>query len=149
MSIEFRIQHLEEQLQDRLENRARLMESFVDAPGAMQSWSDKSREHLAKEIEIVDKSIQHLNSVIDQLRTLAPQDSDVIQIGHVVDLQIEDDEPEKFLLLEDLGGIAAGDLMTLSTGSQIGQAILGKRVNEYVSAKVPQGVLNIQILSVE
>jgi transcription elongation factor GreA len=149
MVAKSRIRHLEEQIQAKMESRAKLMDAFVEAPGLMQSKSDHTRQDIATEISVIDKSIQALREIIFQLETLAPDDSGAVQIGHTVCLQIGDEEPERFLLLDGLGGVTLDDVSTLSVDTPIGHAVVGKEVGDQVSASVPGGQLSIRILSLE
>lgn len=149
MSTALRIQHLENQIQTKLQFRARLMKSFVDAPGIMQSKSDHTRQDLATEIAAIDHSIKELRDVILQLETLSPQETDIVQLGHVVHLCIDGGEPERYLLLDGPGGIAVGEVATLSLATPIGRAIYNADVGSRVSATVPGGQMEIKILSVE
>jgi transcription elongation factor GreA len=149
MVVKSRIRHLEEQIQAKMESRAKLMDAFVEAPGLMQSKSDHTRQDIATEISVIDKSIQALREIIFQLETLAPDDSAAVQIGHIVCLQIGDEEPERFLLLDGLGGVTLDDVSTLSVDTPIGHAVVGKEVGDQVSASVPGGQLSIRILSLE
>jgi transcription elongation factor GreA len=149
MDVETKIQDLQERIQRKMDSRAKLMEVFVDAPGSMESKSDHTRQDIATEISIIDKAIQDLREIIFQLKTFAPRNSDVVQVGHTVSIQIEDADTESFLLLDGLGGILLGDLSTLSINTPIGQSILGKKVGERVVVSVPSGQLDIKILSIE
>jgi transcription elongation GreA/GreB family factor len=99
-----------------------------------------------REFELSDT---FLREIIFQLETLAPDDSAAVQIGHIVCLQIGDEEPERFLLLDGLGGVTLDDVSTLSVDTPIGHAVVGKEVGDQASASVPGGQLSIRILSLE
>ena len=84
-----------------------------------------------------------------QIETLSPQETNIVQLGHVVRLRIDDEEPERYLLLDGPGGITIGDVTTLSVGTPIGGAIHGTHVGSTAKANVPGGQLEVEILSVE
>lgn len=149
VSTSARIQELESQIRAKLEFRARLMESFVDAPGIMQSKSDHTRQDLATEIAAVDESIHELRDVIHQVESLSPQATDTVQVGHAVRLRIDGEDAGRYLLLEGAGGIRLGEVTTLSISTPIGRAICGAHVGSRVKAAVPGGQIEIEIMSVE
>lgn len=149
MTIESRIEHLKKQIEVKLRSRAKLMEVFVDAPTSMESKSDHTRQDIATEISVIDGHIQTLRRIVLQLEALDPDESHEVQIGHTVSLQVGDGEPERFLLLDDLGGLSLEDVSTLSVDTPIGDAIVGRRPGDRVDVSAPGGQLTIRILSIE
>jgi transcription elongation GreA/GreB family factor len=148
MTKEIKIEYLRHLIREKMATRERLMEEFEDAPSAMESQHDHTRQDIATEVSVVDHAIHDLREVIYHLEHLEPDSKEIVQVGHTVELKMGGFS-ETFLLLEGLGGIKMGDVDTLSTGTPIGKAILGKRVGATVKTTVPGGTLHIQILSVE
>lgn len=72
---------------------------------------------------------------------------DVVDVGAHVTIQEEDYDPETYYVV---GPNEANPREgRISYESPIGQALLGKRVNEVVEAKVPSGTLRLKILKIE
>ncbi|GAB4579248.1 MAG: transcription elongation factor GreA [Anaerolineales bacterium] len=72
---------------------------------------------------------------------------EVVDIGARVTIQEEDFEPETYHLV---GPNEANPREgRISHESPIGQALMGKKVNDVVSAKVPSGTLRFKILRIE
>ncbi|HNB51513.1 MAG TPA: transcription elongation factor GreA [Anaerolineales bacterium] len=72
---------------------------------------------------------------------------DVVDIGARVTIQEEDFDPETYYLV---GPNEANPREgRISHESPIGQALMGKKVNDVVSAKVPSGTLRFKILKIE
>jgi transcription elongation factor GreA len=72
---------------------------------------------------------------------------DVVDIGARVTIQEEDFDPETYYLV---GPNEANPREgRISHESPIGQALIGKKVNDVVAAKVPSGTLRVKILKIE
>lgn len=72
---------------------------------------------------------------------------DVVDVGAHVTIQEEDYDPETYHLV---GPNEANPREgRISHESPIGQALMGKKVNDVVTAKVPSGTIRLKILGIE
>jgi transcription elongation GreA/GreB family factor len=110
---------------------------------------DTQREDFAREAEMIERSIISLESLIAELeKTRVAPDAPVVSVGHTVTLEIDGDPPERFLVVNQVGGVAVGDVVTLSVDSPIGAAILGKRAGATATALVNKSrLLPVRIVS--
>ena len=72
----------------------------------------------------------------------------MVQAGSVVAICYEgDDEPERYLI----GSIEErrDDLTVMSPDSPLGQALMGKAVGDVVDFEAPDGVLKVEVVTIE
>lgn len=148
MSIDIR--QLEKRKEELLKALKRAEKARDEADSRMQSRYDTQKEDYALEAALLQQQIQNLEKEIEQLRSLRkPESSEFVTIGHTVKLQIGDDEPCEVVLVEDFGGRSVGGKSTISRKSPIGNGILGKKAGDTVIIKLPNGEMNIRIISIE
>lgn len=97
----------------------------------------------------VEGRIQELEQILRHATIIEENhdNPDVIEIGTRVTIQEEDFPPETFHLV---GPNEANPREgRISHESPIGQALLGKRVDDEVTAKVPNGVIHLKVLKIE
>ena len=92
--------------------------------------------------------IRHLESILENYELVETDDGDVVGPGKLVTLSIDGDEPETYYLgsrEEKFAGAA-----TMTPESALGQAILGRGINETAEYETPNGSkLSVTIISVE
>lgn len=121
----------------------------IEADGAMQSQHDTQKRDYAFEAAVIQSQIDRVDKLINRLRNLQrPESVDRVQIGHIIRLRVENDDPADFLLLEELGGSVLGDVQLISTQSPLGKAILGKKVGETVVYRGPAGEMAARIVAI-
>ena len=116
-----------------------------EADGKMQSRYDTQKEDAAQEVAIYEGLTANIDNVIARLKTANTEQVsiDVVEISRLITVEFDDGEQDKFLLLDTRGGVNIGDYQTLSPQSPVGSAILGKRVGETVSVKLPSGEMPV------
>jgi transcription elongation factor GreA len=144
------IQELESRKEKLLKALKRAEKARDEADSRMQSRYDTQKEDYALEADLIREQIQRLEKEIKQLKSLVkPKNSEFITIGHTVRLQIGDDEPCEVVLVENFGGGSIGEKSTISRKSPIGNAILGRKAGDTVVMKLPDGEVNVHIISTE
>lgn len=144
------IQELEKEKEKLLKALERARKARDEADGRMQSRYDTQKEDYALEAALIQEQIQRLEKEIEHLKSLRKlKSSEFITIGHTVNLQIGDDEPFEVLLVEDFGGRSINGKLTISRKSPIGSAILGRKAGDTVVIKLPDGEMNVRIISIE
>jgi transcription elongation GreA/GreB family factor len=87
-------------------------------------------------------------SILENYELVETEDGDVVGPGKLVTLSIDGDEPETYYLgsrEEKFAGAA-----TMTPESALGQAILGRGINETAEYETPNGSkLSVTIISVE
>jgi len=144
------VQELENRKEKLLKALKRAEKARDEADSRMQSRYDTQKEDYALEANLIREQIQRLEKEIEQLRSLRkPENSEFITIGHTVKLQIGNDEPYEVVLVEDFGGRSISGRSTISKKSPIGSAILGRKAGDTVVIKLPDGEVNVHIISTE
>ncbi len=142
------------QLEDQ---HARLLRQIHDAEEARDSAGrvaiaqfDDHRERVNEELAQLRKQLAWIEREIEQVKRLQrPASKDTIDVGHVVTLQIGENQPSDYVLVKDFGGRPVGDVKTLSTQSPIGAALLGRAPGEVVTVETPGGLRTIKIVAVQ
>jgi len=96
----------------------------------------------------LEERLSQLLEVLNQAEIIEYNDPDVINIGdRVVLLDMEYDEE---LSLDLVDGVeVSGDRRAITADSPVGQALMGKKVDDVVKVKVPDGVIKYKVLSFE
>jgi transcription elongation factor GreA len=105
--------------------------------------------HAAKDEQgHMEGRIRHLESILENYELVETEDGDVVGPGKLVTLSIDGDEPETYYLgsrEEKFAGAA-----TMTPESALGQAILGRGINETAEYETPNvSKLSVTIISVE
>jgi transcription elongation factor GreA len=112
--------------------------------------SENGDYHAAKEEQgKMEARIRDLQALLLDAEIIEATDTDAVSPGHVVHLRYEgDDEAERFLIgsIEEKGG----DIDVLTPGSPLGQALIGKRVGDWVPFTSPTGhELKVEVVEIE
>ncbi|GIT00590.1 MAG: hypothetical protein CM1200mP26_23020 [Acidimicrobiales bacterium] len=94
--------------------------------------------------------ILHLESILNnaEIVELSAGSADVVAPGTIVAVVYEgDDEPERMLV----GSIEEqrDDVLVVSPGSPLGEALLGSAVGDTVSFEAPGGTLAVEVVAIE
>lgn len=76
-----------------------------------------------------------------------PDDPRLVELGEAVTIALDDGHLERYLLVDPAEATLAG--MRVSTGSPLGQALLGRRVGDQVEVLAPDGPYRCQVVSCE
>ena len=95
----------------------------------------------------VEGRILELEEILKDVVIIQDGARDVVEVGAHVTIQEDDYDPETYYVV---GPNEANPREgRISFESPIGQALMGKRVNDVVEAKVPNGILRLKILKIE
>jgi transcription elongation factor GreA len=116
----------------------------------MGDLSENADYHKAKEDQaFLEGRIQDLEFILSRATIIdtANIPRDTVQVGATVTIQEEDYPPDIYQLV----GAKEADPGNgrISNESPIGQALLGKRVGDLVTAKTPNGSIQFKILKIE
>lgn len=141
--IFFTKEKLESSLRDAISIRNQM-------EGKMQSRYDTQREEWARQCEIIESQIASLLGLLDFIYT--NQSNEQIKrvcLGSLVELTIDNDEREIFLITEANGGIGFSNITTLSISSPLGKKIIGCEKNEIINYKNNDEIVKIRVENVE
>lgn len=94
----------------------------------------------------LEERLSQLLEIMNQSEIIEDNDPDIINIGdRVVLLDMEYDEE---LSLDLVDGVeVSGDRRAITADSPVGQALMGKKVDDVVKVKVPDGTAKYKVLS--
>lgn len=120
--FQFRIKDVEKKV-EAIRNKA------SQSPGAMESWSDKSKDEFT---QLADGLARELDPLKASAKLLAASKfQKVVGVGSILAL-----DEDYYLIVPYAGGdlIRAGEteLFLLSAGSELGKLLLGKKVNDAI-----------------
>jgi len=129
------------------DERQRIVESIATAR-AHGDLSENAEYHAAREEQGMNEDrVRQLRAMIENAEIIQTTDDDVIEPGKLVSLRYKgDDEVETYLLglVEEKGG----DHDVLTPESPLGRALVGRSAGEKVTAQVPAGELEVEIVEV-
>jgi Transcription elongation factor, GreA/GreB, C-term len=117
--------------------RAAWLASEPDKPG----WGSEGHDRGAAELA-------QLHSVLGQAITteeLPPEQPGVVELGDEVTVEFDAGETERFLLVHPVE--APLDQVRISVESPLAQALLGRRVGEWVEVQAPGGRYRCRLLA--
>jgi transcription elongation GreA/GreB family factor len=127
------IQRLEEEMEQAQRSLASTHRAMVDAPTAMQSYSDTTRSQLEPVIGSLKKSVAEKGRAISTLRQLAAEafaPLDRVRLSAVVRVQAAPSASAIYILLPEAGGTRVAvndeDVWVITPTSPLATALLGK-----------------------
>lgn len=140
-------------LQNRKNDLKNSLEKAVatrnEMDGKMQSRYDTQKEEWARQCELLEKLIYDTTDLIEMIKQYSRlKVNETIIPGSIIKVTIQG-EFNEFILFERQGGIKIDEnLVSLSTNSPIGSAILGKGKGEKFILKINQNNLEIEIVDI-
>ena len=123
----------------------------IETARELGDLSENGDYHAAKEEQgKMEGRILHLESILNnaEIVELSAGSADVVAPGTIVAVVYEDDdEPERMLV----GSIEEqrDDVLVVSPGSPLGEALLGSAVGDTVSFEAPGGTLTVEVVAIE
>ena len=122
----------------------------IEAARELGDLSENGDYHAAKEEQgKMEGRIMHLARILENAEIVEDEGgSDMVRPGAIVSVLYDgDDEPEKYLV----GSIEEqrDDVMVVSPGSPMGEALLGAAEGDEVEYESPAGVLRITVVGIE
>lgn len=119
----------------------------------MGDLSENAEYHAAREKErMIDKEISHIRRRINQLKVIdtGKLPKDTVRFGAKVKVKEKNKISEyKIVGIDETNFHKDEDVTPISIASPIGRALIGVKVGETVTIKVPKGDIDLQILSIE
>ena len=119
-------------------------EDILAGDEAQQQEGRIQYHRLTHRIQAVEDQIEEMNALLSE----RPETQDgTISIGHVVTIRIDGGETKTYVLVHESGGQKLSGKTTLSSGTPVGNALIGRRVSEVVPVKVGEEQLTISIVN--
>ena len=138
---------LAEELRRSVERRPKIIEEIATAR-AHGDLSENAEYHAAREEQGKNEAhIQKLTAQLDLATIVEVVDDGIVAPGKLVTFRHEGEDAETYLLAQR--AMKGGEHDVLSPESPLGQALLGGRAGETVTAKVHDRDLQLEIVDVK
>jgi transcription elongation GreA/GreB family factor len=118
----------------------------IQAGDDVQQHEGRIHHHmLTRQIQAVEDQIDEITVLLSEGPTL--QD-DIISVGHIVTIRIDGGETTTYILVNEGGGHELSGKTTLSSGTPVGNTLIGRRIGETVSVDVGEEQITIEIVDV-
>lgn len=111
--------------------------------------NDTQRDEWNMQCNLLEHQLNTVIKSIEELDSKQYTSTNFVSLGVIVELTIDGNPPEKFLIMEKNGGLLSGEITSISTKSPIGSAILGAKIGEKIIAKINQREIEITIQDIQ
>jgi len=132
------IEYLQLKIQEAEARVGKAAKSAADAPGSMESWSDKSKDEFTQLASALSKELGPLNNALKKMKELLndASRSDKISVGSLVNIELPNAKSHLFIVPSGGGeNITVGkdSIFLLSKDSELAKTILGHKVGDKVA----------------
>jgi transcription elongation factor GreA len=141
-------QRLQEELDERSGPRRREISEKIERARELGDISENGDYDAAKNEQGLNEArVRQIEALLKNAVVVESTDSDIVAAGNVVEIRMDDDETTTEYLV---GSIEErhDTYDVLSTGSPLGQALLGKAPGEVVTYDAPKRSFQVEIVSV-
>ncbi len=127
--------------------RERLITQIEEVAQPDESGEDGLATQLKEELEVVNEKIDHIEEALETSQIISGNQSfDSVQVGSKVIINVSGNTKKEFHIVSHL---EANPLENkISDQSPLGQALLGKKINQEVEVEAPVGRLTYKIVSI-
>ena len=113
-----------------------------------ESGEDVLATQLKEELELILNKIEKIEAVLETAKIISSdkKKSKTIQVGSIVKIKISGSTKE-FSIVSDLESDPTQN--KISDNSPLGQALIGKKINESIEVSAPVGKINYKIISIK
>jgi len=113
-----------------------------------ESGEDVLATQLKEELELILNKIEKIEAVLETAKIISgdKKKSKTIQVGSIVKIKISGSTKE-FSIVSDLESDPTRN--KISDNSPLGQALIGKKINESIEVSAPVGKINYKIISIK
>ena len=113
-----------------------------------ETGEDGLAQQLKEELEVVIDKIGKLETSINNAKIINKQkiNCNVVQLGCTVTLKLSSSEQREFQIVDEIEADPSQN--KISHISPIGQALLGKKINQEIEVEAPIGKISYKIISI-
>ena len=139
---------LTQELADLKQKQQHLVIQIEEVAQPDESGEDGLAQQLKEELEVVIAKIEKLETSINNAKILNKQkiNCDVVQLGCTVTLKLSSSEQREFQIVDELEADPSQN--RISYISPVGQALLGKKINQEIEVEAPVGKISYKIISI-
>lgn len=139
---------LQQELADLKEKQARLISEIEEVAQPDESGEDSLATQLKEELELVINKIEKIEIALETAKVINGKGAKgKISIGSRVKIKISGNSTKIFDIVSDLESDPSQN--KISDTSPLGQALLGKKVNDTVNVEAPVGKISYKIVEIK
>lgn len=143
---------LTKRLNDLIANRL-VLSARIDEARQHGDLKENAEYHTVRELQGMDEAeirrIEHRLTTAHIVDSGAGAEAGVVFIGTTVKLrEVGTDEDELFRLVGEASGEVDDEIVEVTTGSPMGEALMKARVGEVVAVRAPRGVKKFEIIEI-
>lgn len=141
-------EQLTKELQQLKERNEHLVQQIEEVAQPDESGEDGLATQLKEEIEVVAEKINNIEEALGNCEIISGKNksSSTIQIGSKVKIKIAGDTTKHFHIVSHIEADPKVD--KISDQSPLGQALLGKKLNDLVEVTAPVGKISYKIVAI-
>lgn len=138
---------LDAELSQLNEKRDRLITQIEEVALPDESGEDTLSSQLKEELEVVNDKIARLEEALENAEIVTNNGSNnLVQVGSRVKVKLSGNSVKEFSIVSHLESDPS--LNKISDQSPLGQALLGKKVNEEFEVEAPVGKISYKIVAI-
>lgn len=139
-------------LNDLIANR-QVLSARIDEARQLGDLKENAEYHAVREQQGLEEAeirrLEHRLATAQVVDSGAGAEAGVVFIGSTVKLrEVGSDEDELFRLVGEASGGDDGEVVEVTTGSPMGEALMKSRVGEIVAVRAPRGVKKFEIIEI-
>lgn len=141
-------QKLVTELNELRQKRDKLVTALEEVAQPDETGEDGLATQLKEELEVVSNKIDELEEVVEGAKIITNTSitKDTVNIGCKVKIAISQDTHKEFELVSELEANPA--LNKISDRSPLGQALLGRKINEEFDVEAPVGKITYKVVAI-
>ncbi len=141
---------LEERLKGHLEKRPQITQRIAEAR-ELGDLKENAEYHAAREDQGLNEA--EIRRLEERLATAQVVDrdampDDVVFVGATVKLRDEDGDEDLFRLVGESSGSNTGEVVEVTVGSPMGEALMKARVGESIRVDAPRGTIRFEVVEI-
>lgn len=138
-----------EELRELKKRQQHLVAQIEEVAQPDESGEDVLATQLKEELEVINDKIDNIEEALEasEIITGTNNNNGMVQVGCKVKIKISGNSEKEFHIVNQLESNPI--LNKISDQSPLGQALLGKKVNDEVEVQAPVGIITYKIISIK
>jgi transcription elongation factor GreA len=138
-----------EELKNLKEKKEKIISEIEEVAQPDESGEDGLATQLKEELELLLDKTEKIEATLETAKIISgdKKKSTFVQVGSTVKIKISGNSTKEFYIVSDLESDPAQN--KISNNSPLGQALLGKKVNEAIEVSAPVGKITYKIIAIK
>ena len=141
-------QKIKQKLVDLQQKKEHLVIQIEEVAQPDESGEDGLAQQLKEELEVILTKIDKLDAAVNNSKIINENqvNGTLVQVGSRVKIKLIGEAEKEFMIVDEIEADPANN--KLSRQSPIGQALMGKGINDEVEVEAPVGKVTYKIISI-